>query len=135
MSLGSWDPNADQQSADFSIDEKLLQQLINLGDDPDLSRLQQSLSAEQLQCQAPLMRQDKEQWFALAANFSDEEIISLMRTLTLAEQLPGWQAGDKSPVIWLGKILKKRGCGIDRELQLWIKQHSDNRFLPHGSLL
>ena len=67
--------------------------------------------------------------------FSNEEIEHLMRFFTIAEQLPGWHAADNSPVIWLGKLLKQRGVGINKELVLWIKENSDNRFLPHGPLI
>ena len=81
------------------------------------------------------MQLDKEQWFDAARTFNDDEIVHLMRFFTVAEQLPGWEAGANSPVVWLGKILKQRGTGIDRELVLWIKAHSDNQFLPHGALL
>jgi hypothetical protein len=80
------------------------------------------------------MKQDKESWFEVADSFSDDELVHLMRFFTKAEQLPGWEAGDTSPVIWLGKMLKKRGTGIDRELALWIKANSNNQYLPHGSL-
>ncbi|MGB5325866.1 MAG: hypothetical protein WBN40_10640, partial [Pseudomonadales bacterium] len=61
--------------------------------------------------------------------------LALMRFFTCAEmQLPGWQAGDKSPVIAINKILKRRGHKLDKAMLGWIRQHSDNRFLPNGPL-
>ncbi|WP_101759989.1 hypothetical protein [Oceanicoccus sp. KOV_DT_Chl] len=81
------------------------------------------------------MQQRKADWFHVASTLSDEQLQHLMRFFTVAESLPGWEAGDNSPVIWLGKVLKQRGTGISRELVLWIKANSSNQFLPHGALL
>lgn len=135
MSLGSWDPEAGQAQAGFSIDKNVLSKFIDLSREQQLEDLGQQLSPEQQQLQAPLMQLGKDSWFAIADTLSDQELVELMRFFTVAENLPGWEAGDKSPVIWLGKILKKRGTGIDRELVIWIKAHSNNQFLPHGSLI
>ena len=40
-----------------------------------------------------------------------------------------------SPVIWLCRELKKRGAFPDPELIQWIKENTDNKFLPYGNLL
>lgn len=135
MSLGSWDPKAAQAETDFKIDPKILLRFIEISQQQQLDNLDQLLSAEEKQTQAALMQQDKSHWFSAAHPLSDEALIDLMRFFTLAEKLPGWESGDKSPVIWLGKVLKKRGTGINRDLVLWIKSNSNNQFLPHGSLL
>ena len=135
MSLGSWDPEVGQAQAGFSIDKNVLFKFIDLSREQQLEDLGQQLSPEEQQLQAPLMQLGKDSWFAIADTLSDQELVELMRFFTVAENLPGWEAGDKSPVIWLGKILKKRGTGIDRELLTWIKAHSNNQFLPHGSLM
>jgi hypothetical protein len=135
MSLGSWDPEAAKAGTNFSIDKKVLERFLKISQHQQLQDLAVKLSAEDQQIQAQLMTQDKQSWFDVAEDFNDEELEHLMRFFTLAEKLPGWEAGDKSPVIWLGKTLKKRGRGIDRELLLWIKANSINQYLPHGSLL
>ena len=55
---------------------------------------------------------------------------------TLIEMaLPEWAAGAKSPVISINKILKSRGHKLEKDMLLWIKQNSDNRFIPNGSPL
>ena len=135
MSLGSWDPNAEQARSTLSLNRELLARYIQLSESQQLDNLATELSAEEQQVHAALMQLDKAQWMEQAATFSDEEIEHLMRFFTKAEQLPGWEAGPNSPVIWLGRVLKQRGTGISKELVLWIKANSDNRFLPHGPLL
>lgn len=134
MSIGTWsaDPAASQS---ITVSEQLLQSFIALTEQQQLDDLSQQLSAQEQADYALLMRQNLAFWQPHVQELSDAEIIALMKFFTKAEQLPGWDAGDQSPVIALGKILKQRGTGINKELSLWIKANSNNRFLPHGSLL
>ena len=134
MSIGSWDPSIEQKNHDLNIDLVQLKRFIAFSQQQQLDQLSQLLSTQEQQSQAPLMQQNKESWFQVSDSLSDDEIIDLMRFFTVAESLPGWEAGDKSPVIYLGKVLKKRGAGINKELLLWIKANSNNQFLPHGAL-
>ena len=62
------------------------------------------------------------------------QLLALIRFYTLAESLPGWEAGARSPVIPMVAELKKRG-EYPADLGVWIKERTDNRFLPYGSLL
>lgn len=135
MTLGSWDPTSGQQESSTTLTLERVRPYIALGASDTLDNLDPLLSAEEKQANAALMQLPPESWYALAEQLADSEIEQLMRFFTCAEQLPGWQAGANSPVIWLGKVLKKRGTGISKPLTLWIRSHSDNRFLPHGPLL
>ncbi len=75
------------------------------------------------------------EWARHAPQLSDDTLIGLIRIFTLGEmQYASWAAGDKSPVVALVKELKRRGS-YPGELTRWIKAHTDNKFLPHGSLL
>ena len=134
MTLGSWDPKSVQESSAFQIDPQQLQQFILLADNGELDNISKKLSSEQLQQQAALMQLPASDWNPVITELNSADIISLIRFFTCAETLPGWQAGEKSPVITLTKQLKKRGEKLERELLLWIRQHSYNRFLPYGSL-
>ena len=73
-------------------------------------------------------------WEAAEAKDS-ETIISLVRLFTLVEeQVSGWEAGSKSPVIPLVKVLRARD-DFEVELRKWIKANTKNRYLPNGSAL
>lgn len=135
MTLGTWDPGAEHDQTTPDLSATLAKRFIELSQSQQLDDLATVLSDEEKQVHAGLMRLQKEAWFALAESLNDTDIEHLIRFFTKAEKLPGWDAGEKSPVIWLGKVLKQRGTGISRELTLWIKANSDNRFLPHGPLL
>lgn len=135
MNPESWDPNAESAKNSFRPDDKLMLRFIHISQSDRLNELHDVLDTEQQQVYAGIMQLPKQRWFELAEPLSDDDIVQLMRFFTKAEQLAGWEAGANSPVIWLGKILKQRGAGIPRELVLWIKANSDNRYLPHGALL
>ena len=134
MSLGTWDPTL--QTIDTpTIDTEVLHRFIAMSSDTQLAQLDQLLSNEDKQQHAPLMQQEQANWQQAAEPFNNQQVEDLMRFFTAAEKIPGWEAAEKSPVIWLGKILKKRGIGINRDLAIWIKQHSNTQYLPHGPLM
>ena len=93
------------------------------------------LTRERISVLAAVARQDeKADWKAAAVELEADRLVALIRLYTLAERLPGWEAGPRSPVIPLAAELKKRGDYPD-ELTAWIKANTDNRFLPYGSLM
>ncbi|MEE2914008.1 MAG: hypothetical protein VX745_04985 [Pseudomonadota bacterium] len=102
--------------------------------DADLSDLGTVLDKESIKRDATLMTQTEESW-EVAAALSDDDIVVLIRFFTLAEmQLAGWEAGKRSPVVPLVKILKSRGV-FTPELRKWVKANTDNRYLPNGAAL
>lgn len=133
MSVNTWQP--EPTTTDFAIDQQPLRQFIELSKQDQLLDLNNQLPAETIATQAPLMTLDKASWQEAVASLSDDDLIHLVRFFTLAEQqLSGWEAQEKSPVIWLVKTLRQRKSPPSKDLLLWIKQHSDNRFLPNGAL-
>ncbi len=137
MSLGTWDPTTQSAKSSLSIDPAWLREFIAIAQDESaLGNLNQALPEQAIIQRAGLMQLDIDDWNAACSGMDGAELLALIRFFTLAEQqLAGWHAGHKSPVIALARLLKQRGAPLNRELQLWIRQHSDNRYLPHGKLL
>jgi hypothetical protein len=133
MALGSWDPDAAQSAAAVSIDPSRLQQFINWSQQQKLDELE-TLLGDDSQSLAGLMRLDSEAWLQAVEDLSSEDIAQLVRFFAVAENLPGWEAGDKSPVIPLARILRQRGDKLDRDFLLWLRSVNKNRFLPYGPL-
>ncbi len=135
MSIGSWSPNTDKDEANYQLEPALLQDFIRVGRDQQCAGLEQLLSQDQQQVHSPLMQLPREAWLAATDSYDKDDIIALIRFLTLAEmKYSGWQAGAESPVIWLTKALRQRGEKPSRELLLWIRANTDNKFLPNGAL-
>ncbi|MGH1370536.1 MAG: hypothetical protein ACRBBW_00770 [Cellvibrionaceae bacterium] len=135
MSVGAWDPSQAAGNDSFVIDQALLNEFIKLSDEDKLGELNTHLSNDTVDAQAPLMTQTKERWFEAAQPLDEAQIVSLIRFFTIAEmQLTGWEAGSESPVIWLTKVLRQRKAPLDRSMLLWIRENSDNRFIPNGAL-
>lgn len=129
MSVETFDPGASKPSISDDDLARLLTAAVKL-DLPDFG-----LSAGAVAGLARLARHPDADWQQRAGDLSDDDAVALIRFFTLAEaRFPAWEAGAKSPVIPLVAELKKRG-GYPQELTRWIKGHTDNRFLPYGSLL
>lgn len=128
MSVGSWDPGSRPiTSADV---DRLLLAAGHL-EVPDFG-----LSAEEIARFAALARHGGPvDWQAATAELLSAHIVELIRLFTLAEmRFAGWESGARSPVVPLVATLKERG-EYPPTLTRWIKDHTSNRFLPHGSLL
>ncbi len=129
MSVEPFDPSALALKLDADVLEELASAATKL-DETDFG-----LARERVSALAAVARQDaKSDWQAAAGELDSDRLIALIRLYTLAERLPGWEAGPRSPVIPLAAELKKRGDYPD-DLTAWIKANTDNRFLPYGSLM
>ncbi len=133
VAIGSWQP-PNKPSQAIRISNKLLERFISLGSEPEIPDLASRLTPAEISEGAVLMTIGRSNWDTLRERDTDC-LTSLIRFFTLAEtQLPGWQAGNKSPVIPLVGMLKERH-EFSAELRKWIKSNTDNRYLPYGSVL
>lgn len=133
MSTGTWVP-ADQQTS-VEITSEWLMQCIERSHNGWTDDLAAHLSDSEISTYAPCMRSDPDTWQGALSAMDEDGLLTLMRYFTLAEQqLPGWEAGKRSPVITIHRHLRKRGFKLPKEVLQWIKSHSDNRFLPYGEL-
>ncbi|WP_237055399.1 hypothetical protein [Microbulbifer sediminum] len=134
MSIGAWEPESTTGNSDgqIAIDPAQLERFIRAVQGNE--RLSDSLAREDLEASA-LMRLPASQWLGACESLDNEQIWDLIRFFTLAEmQLPGWDGGAESPVIPLAKSLRRRKAALSRDQLLWIREHSDNRYLPYGPL-
>ena len=129
MGVEVWEPGAGKE-----LDKGLLTRLVALAGEVGEAVMPAHLSHQGLESAAWVMRLEAGAW-ALADDLDSDDIVRLIRLFTLLEfQLSGWEAGRQSPVIPLVKVLRHRG-EFDSTLRKWIKAHTDNRYLPHGSAL
>ena len=129
MSVESFDPGAETPELDSDTLAELLEAADAL-ESPDFG-----LEAARVRALTAIARQDEgSDWKAAAGSIESAPLIALVKLFTLAERLPGWEAGARSPVIPLVAELRKRD-EYPADLTVWIKSHTDNRFLPYGSLM
>jgi hypothetical protein len=128
VSIATWEPNAPQD-----ISKEMLTTFIQLSENDQLEQLNANLSEEFVQKNSFIMKLAGTRWAVPCETLSNTEIEHLIRFFTIAEmQLSGWEAGDKSPVIALIKLLKAREAFPEKTFIRWIKQNTDNRYLPYG---
>ncbi|MEP6391746.1 MAG: hypothetical protein ABJ056_17655 [Halioglobus sp.] len=134
MAIGSWDPDNEAAAAALTLDQATLANLVELAEHLPLDALGDHLPAQDSERLAGVMQVEAASWKAAATRLSDSQLLSLIRFLCVAENLPGWEAGEHSPVIPLARELRARGQRLDKDLLRWIRSVSDNRFLPYGPL-
>jgi hypothetical protein len=134
MSLESWDPAANAGAQPFELKETLLARLISYSAAEQLQELDKLIVGDEQQALAGLMKIDHQTWQSASERLSDDELLHLIRFFAVAENLPGWEAQETSPVIPLAKALRKRGIRLDKPLLQWLRQVNNNRFLPYGPL-
>ena len=99
MTTGSWDPDSKKSASNISIDSELLARLLTIAEGPDLMQLE-TLMSEQDQQQNAIMQADLAAWQSALGDYSDEQLIALIRFFTLVEMKLGhWVGGAKAPVI------------------------------------
>lgn len=138
MAVGIWDGGADAEPA---VDAALLRAMLAFcpqsagNSELEANQLQQLLPAAEQSRWSGLMRRDLADWKVPLTGLTDAELVALVRFFALAEvELPGWEAGKRSPAIACARELRARGS-YPGELNRWLRKHSSNRFLPYGSLL
>lgn len=134
MTIGSWNPNDKESAVNDTVDTELLARFLTAANSIPCD-LKAVLSDEDLQ-QTRIIDASLSAWQLATNDFSNEEIITLLQFFTLVEvQVPSWIAGVKSPAIKINKILRKRGSKLNKETLLWIRNNTENRFIPNGSPL
>ena len=134
MSIGSWDPAADAAAHNIHIEAATLARFIEFSKTEQLDQLEELIPADESQVFAGLIELSQAQWLATAETLPEDGVRHLIRFFAVAENLPGWEAGEKSPVIPLAKNLRKRGLRLDKEFLQWLRSVNDNRYLPYGPL-
>ncbi|WP_295798469.1 hypothetical protein [uncultured Microbulbifer sp.] len=137
MSVGAWEPekapgDRDNDHSRDEIDRALLEKIIASmqGDVNTVATFPQEIIEAKWLAGLPA-----QQWLDEATALDPDRLWALIRFFTLAEmQLPDWQGGAESPVIPLAKSLRRRKTPLSRDQLMWIRQHSDNRYLPYGPL-
>lgn len=132
MTIGSWDPNEKKTTANDEVNSELLACFIAATKKLPCE-LNKILSSEQLQ-QSQIIEASASAWQIAINEFSNKELVLLIQFFTVVEaQLPAWAAGAKSPAILINRELRRRGEKLNKEILLWIKDNTDNRFIPNGS--
>ena len=132
MTVGSWEPNEKKTTANDEVNSELLACFIAATKKLPCE-LNTILPKEQLQ-QSQIIEASASAWQIAINEFSNKELVLLIQFFTVVEaQLPVWAAGAKSPAILINRELRRRGEKLNKEILLWIKDNTDNRFIPNGS--
>jgi len=137
MTIESWSPN-EQHSAD-NVSAEQVNALLAIIGEKDRKALQDFMHGDikdELAEFVNLKQKSAMQWQESLTAIDNNQALSILYFFVLAEKaFDAFHAGEKSSVIGIYKILKKRGFKLSKEELQWIKTNSDNRFLPNGPVM
>lgn len=126
VTVESWDPSATSLTSEHRV---ILNHATSQLESETLS-----LTNDEQALLRPTMLVDSETWESFVTTESNGSIAAWIKVLTLIERdFNGFEAGNRTPVLTLIRVLKSRNA-LPEGLFAWIKAHTQNRFLPYGSL-
>jgi len=115
------------------LPQALLIRLAEIGNTSDFGALASCFGDYPSLRDGQMMRQRPDYWYTVADKLSDQELIGLIKSLTMAEvTLPNFRAGSVAPVIFLYRRLGERNTVEMNPLADWILSHTHNDYLPWG---
>lgn len=111
----------------------LLTRLAEIGNASDFEALASCLGDYPGLMDGQMMRQRPDYWYTVADKLSDQDLVGLIKALTVAETtLPHFRSGSVAPVIFLFRRLAERNTVEMDPLADWVLGHTDNNYLPWG---
>jgi hypothetical protein len=119
----------------IEIPDELLHKLIEIGKSSDLSQISSLFAVQEQQYFGHVMRLGPETWLSIAESLNIEDLVALIKCLTIAEQVfEGWGAGSVSPVIWLFRKLESLDPNLAEIVADWVLANTENYYLPFGTM-
>ncbi len=136
MAISTWEPNQQPPQDNSLLSAEFLERAAKISQQNQLEQLEQLFDATEQASYSAVMRHSQQQWTSAVDTLDCATIYHVMRFLTVAEMtFSEWEVGAQSPVIWLNKLLKRRGEPLQKDQVLWIKSNTRNRYLPNGAVL
>jgi hypothetical protein len=112
----------------------VVKRLLTVGKLEDYASLP-SLFSQSEQSAHPRLADSHESWLSVINSLAVEDIIALIKSLTIAEQVfPRWSAGSVSPVIRLFWRLYDLNPQRGDDIAGWIVSNTKNPYAPFGSM-
>lgn len=133
MMIDQWEPNSTPATIDPNELKRLAAQSQAL---IDKGAAGVTLDSDTLRHAQQWIHATEAQWLEALKPLDQKTLLALAEFYTVAEMvLPGWQAKDKNPTIWIFRYLKKQQQLPDKAIIRALKARTDNRFIPYGSAL
>lgn len=117
------------------IPDVLLQKLIEMGRSSDLSRMSSFFPVQEQHRFGHIMRLRPETWLNIAKSLNIEDLVALIKCLTIAERVfEDWGGGSVSPVILLFRKLASLDSNFAETIADWVLTNTENYYLPFGTM-
>lgn len=103
--------------------------LIALGKCDDLDRLGTQDILAIIQERDELMRVHWRDWDVVTATMPLDDLVALIKALTIIERLFRWAGGSVSSVIWTFRALERRDHALSQQIAHWILERTANDYV------
>ena len=73
------------------------------------------------------------EWWKVTQELNNDDLIRLVKGLTIAEREFNWSGGSVAAVIWVFKKLQERDPGSAEQVGDWVRQQTRNEYAPSGA--
>lgn len=135
MTTGTWEPDGPALPGAEDLRAAATFWRAEGGDEPDVEALAERFEAPLRERLRGAMQAPPGALADAIGALEPGDASDLARFLTVLEALPGFEAGARIPVVAVVRHLRPQlDAEAFAELVSWIRSHTENRFLPHGSL-
>jgi len=116
------------------IKPEIIERLIAMGNVDDLDSISITERFSDLAEHDEINRLHWKDWNNATTNLKTEDLVALLKALTICELRFKWIGGSVSAVIWVYKELERRDLDLSKELYDWIVERTENPYAPTGSM-
>ena len=114
------------------INKEVVEILIKIGRSPELTTKTRKL-LKAIKPHDAIDRLGWDEWDDVTQPMTTDDLVALIKGLTVAEKYHKWSGGSVSAVIWTFRELERRDHDLSEQLADWILPRTDNPYAPFGS--
>ena len=114
------------------IKREVVEILIKIGRSPELTTKTRKL-LKAVKFHDAIDRLGWDEWDEVTQPMATDDLVALIKGLTVAEKYHKWSGGSVSAVIWTFRELQRRNRDLSEQLTDWILPRTENSYVPFGS--
>lgn len=115
------------------LTSNLLRDLLTIGTSPEMGLSELKNTYPELASADRINRLGPDAWRDAIHNLNNDDLIKLIKGLTIAEREFNWTGGSVAGVIWVFKELQERDPPLAEQVGDWVRQQTRNEYAPSGS--
>src|SRR5437867_3678626 len=110
----------------------IVAKLVGFASRADLDDPEETSCLEEFRQRSDINRLHWRDWDQVTESLSNEELVHLLKALTVAENRLTWLGGSVAACIWVFRELERRDLLLSLQLADWILPRTGNPYVPFG---